>query len=92
MITAAVGNYKATCTVTVKKPSIKVKKSFTVRKGKKVKMKVTVVPTGKITYKSSKKKIATVNKKGVIKGVKKGSCKITIKCNGVKKVVKIKVK
>ena len=92
VITAAVGNYKAACTVTVKKPSIKVKKSFTVRKGKKVKMKVTVVPTGKITYKSSKKKIATVNKRGVIKGVKKGSCKITIKCNGVKKVVKIKVK
>lgn len=92
VITAAVGKYKATCTVTVKKPSITVKKSITVRRGKKVKLKVKAVPSGKITYQTNKKKIATVNKKGVIKGIKKGSCKITVKCNGVKKVVKIKVK
>lgn len=92
VIMAAAGKYKATCTVTVKKPSITVKKSITVRRGKKVKLKVKAVPSGKITYQTSKKKIATVNKKGVIKGIKKGSCKITVKCNGVKKVVKIKVK
>lgn len=93
VITAAVGSYKASCTITVKKPTLKLtKKTITVKKGKKAKIKVKAVPTGKITYKSSSKKIATVTKKGVVKGVKKGSCKITVKCNGVKKVVKIKVK
>ena len=93
VITAAVGSYKATCTITVKKPTLKLtKKSVTVKKGKKAKIKVKAVPTGKITYKSSNKKVATVTKKGVIKGVKAGSCKITIKCNGVKKVMKVKVK
>lgn len=93
VITAVVGSYKASCTITVKKPTLKLtKKTITVKKGKKAKIKVKAVPTGKITYKSSSKKIATVTKKGVVKGVKKGSCKITVKCNGVKKVVKIKVK
>ncbi len=93
VITAAVGNYKASCTVTVKKPALKLKKkSVTVKKGRKLKLKVTAVPKGKVTYKSSSKKIASVTKKGVVKGIKKGRCKITIKCNGVKKVIKVKVK
>lgn len=93
VITATIGSYKATCTVTVKKPTLKLtKKSVTVKKGKKAKIKLKAVPTGKITYKSSNKKVATVTKKGVIKGVKAGSCKITVTCNGVKKVLKVKVK
>lgn len=74
------------------KQKITVKKSITVKRGKKVKLKVTVKPKGKITYKSSNKKVASVNKKGVITGKKKGSCKITVKCNGAKKTVKVKVK
>ena len=93
VITASIGSLKATCTVTVKKPSIKVsKKAVTVKKGKKTKLSVKAIPAGKITYVSSNKKIASVTKKGVIKGVKAGSCKLTVKCNGVKKVIKIKVK
>ena len=47
----------------------------------------------KFTYKSSNKKIATVNKKGKVKGKKKGKVKITITAdNGMKKVVKLEVK
>ncbi len=92
VITATVGSVKATCNVTVKKPAIKVKKSVSVRKGKKLKLKVKATPSGKITYKSKNKKIATVTKKGSIKGIKKGSCTITVKCNGVTKKVKVKVK
>ena len=88
VITATVGSVKAICNVTVKKPTIKVKKSVSVRKGKKLKLKVKATPSGKITY----KKIATVTKKGSIKGIKKGSCTITVKCNGVTKKVKVKVK
>ena len=46
----------------------------------------------KVTYKSSNKKIAKVNSSGKVTGVKKGTVKITISCNGTKKVVKVKVK
>lgn len=46
--------------------------------------------TKRATYKSSNKKIASVNKKGVIKAVKKGTATITVKYN--KKAVKIKIK
>lgn len=92
VITASVGAYKASCTVTVKNPTLTVKKSITVKKGKKVKLKVTAEPGGTITYTSNKKKIAKVTKKGVVKGIKKGKCKITVKCNGVTKKVTVKVK
>ncbi len=91
-ITAEIGSYKASCTITVKKPSLTVKKQVTVKKGKKVKLNVKALPKGKITYKSSSKKIAKVTNKGIVTGLKKGSCKITVKCNGVKKTVKVKVK
>lgn len=70
------------------------KKSYTVKVGKKVKIgaKATNKNAAKITYKSSNKKVAKVSAKGVIRGVKKGKAKITIKCNGVKKVVNVRVK
>ena len=57
-----------------------------------------VTPKGASTavkYKSSKKKIATVSKKGVVTGKKKGTVKITVtskKNKKAKKVIKIKVK
>ena len=42
--------------------------------------------------KSANNKIAKVGSKGKITGVKKGTTKITIKANGVKKKVKVTVK
>lgn len=93
VIKAAIGKYKAVCTVKVKKPMLKVKKtSITIKKGKKIKLGVTVAPKAKITFKSSNKKIVKVTDKGIIKGLKKGSCKITVKCNGLTKMIKVKVK
>ena len=38
------------------------------------------------------KKIATVSKKGVVKGKKKGKTSIRVTCNGVTKKVKVTVK
>ena len=47
----------------------------------------------KIMYRSSNKRIAKVTKKGVIKALKKGKCKITVKTSdGKKKVIIVKVK
>lgn len=70
------------------------KAKYTVKVGKKVSIraKATNKNGSKITYRSGNKKIATVSSKGVIRGRKKGSTKITIKCNGVKKTVRVKVK
>ncbi len=75
------------------KPTLTLKKaSFSIAVGKTATIKATAAPTGTITYKSANTKIATVSKKGVIKAVKKGTVKIAVTCNGVKKIVTVKVK
>ena len=106
-ITATLTNgQKLTCKVTVtSNPTMKIggkaykkNKTYTVKKGKTIE----AVITGKVfeidnTYQSSKKtvaKITTTNKKAEtvkIKGVKKGTSKITIKVNGVSFTFKVKV-
>lgn len=72
------------------------KKKIVLKKGKKAKIKVRLVPakaTEKVTFKTSNKKIARVTKSGVVKAVKKGKCKITVKtASGKKAVVKVTVK
>lgn len=98
VLTKANGN-TMTCTVTVKKAPKKVKVNFTkktLKKGKKAKIKVSFAKgyySRMKIFKSSNKKIATVNSKGVITAKKKGTCKITVKIyNGKKATIKIKVK
>lgn len=72
------------------------KKCIVLKKGKKVKLKAKLKPanaTEKVTFKSSNKKVAKVTKNGVVKAVKKGKCKITVKtASGKKAVVKVTVK
>lgn len=72
------------------------KKRIVLKKGKKVKLKVKLKPanaTEKVTFKSSNKKVAKVTKNGVVRAVKKGKCKITVKtASGKKAVVKVTVK
>ena len=68
-----------------------------VYKNKTIKFAVTVAPSNAnnkgLTYSSSNKKVATVNSKGVIKGIKAGTVTITAKAKDrSNKVVKIKVK
>lgn len=92
------GGITKACKVTVKKApkaaNIKVK-TKKVKKGKTISVKPTF--TGgtyclSLKYSSSNKKVAKVTSKGKVKGLKKGTAKITIKCStGAKKVVKIKV-
>ena len=69
----------------LKLPSSKVE----VKKGKTFTLKPVVAPItsqSKVTYSTSNKSVATVSSSGVIKGVKKGTAKITVKA-GTKKVV-----
>lgn len=96
-ITVKSGSKKAVHTIIVPgTTAIKgIKTSISVKKGKTYILKSKLSYAGKadrVTYKSSNKKIATVSKKGVIKGKKKGTATITIKSGKVTKKCKVKVK
>ncbi|MCR5692330.1 MAG: family 43 glycosylhydrolase, partial [Eubacterium sp.] len=67
------------------------KKKLTLRVGKKYKLKLKNNKK-KVKWSSSKKKVATVTKKGLVKAKKKGTCKITAKVGKKKYVCKVTVK
>ena len=93
VITATCGEYKATCKVSVKTPTLKLAKtSASIKVGKKTTIKATATPTGTVKYTSSNKKIATVSSKGVVTGKKKGTVKITVKSGSKSVKVTVKVK
>ena len=82
--------------ITVKVPKVKTKKikckKLTVSLGKKEKLKPVITPSysdDKVKYSVKNKKIATVSKKGVVKGKKVGTTTVTIKSG--KKSVKVKI-
>ena len=92
-ITARANGVTATCKITVKKPVLSVNRTkVTVKPGKTVKLTAKATPSSAIKFTSSNKKIATVTSKGVVKGIKKGTAKITVSCNGVSKKVQVTVK
>lgn len=63
-------------------------RNLVLRTGDKKAVKATAPKKCKITYFSSNKKIATVNSKGVITGIRSGSCTITAKITYKKKKIK----
>ncbi len=100
-ITAKVDGVSLTCKVTVKaapkKLILKGKKTITVKKKKTVKLKVSLPKNtaGTLKYKTSNRKVATVDSKGKVKGIKKGTAKITVTAANNKKAkvtVTVKVK
>lgn len=75
----------------VKAKKITMAKKATLEVGAKKKLKVTVKPAKakvKITFRTSNSRIAKVNSKGVVKGVKAGQATITAKAKVGKKVLK----
>ena len=82
--------YTLKCKVKVKNGAVLSDDKITLKVGKTSKLKVTGVK-GKVTWASSKKKIATV-KNGTVKGVKKGNAVITAKIKGKTLKCKVKVK
>ena len=92
-VTPGKNETKPTATPTpVVKPGITAKVSQ-VYVGKKATIKVTKTKvTGKVTFKSSNKKVATVNSKGVITGKKAGKAVITVKVGKYTKKLTVKVK
>ena len=95
-------NKSAKCKIIVKQLVTKLsynskKQAKKVYRNKTIKFAVTVVPSNAnnkgLTYSSSNKKVATVNSKGFVKGIKVGTVTITAKAkDSSKKIVKIKVK
>ena len=84
--------------ITVQKSAVAVSKitgvpkTVSLKKGKSKTLSPVIAPitaTGKVTYTSSNKKVATVNSKGKITAKKKGKAVITVKCG--KKTVKCNV-
>ena len=83
-ITAKVGKKRLTCKVTVKQPVIKIvlnKSALTLDKGKKFTLKAKVLPGSAnkkgLKWTSNNKKVAIVSSKGVVKGLKDGTARIT---------------
>ena len=68
----------------------------TLKVGKKLTLKATLTPTKAkttLTWTSSNKKVATVSGKGVVKAIKPGKARITVRtANGKKATVTITVK
>lgn len=100
-ITATAENGKSvTCKITVKKAPKKLTfkngKEKTLKKGKTLKLRVKLpnkTASYKVTYRSSKKAVASVSAKGVVKARKKGTAVITAKTfNGKKAKITIRVK
>lgn len=91
-ITVTSGSKKVKITVTV--PGIaNVKSSVSVKKNKTLTLKPkTYGISEKVAYTSSNTKVATVTANGKIKGIKKGTAKITIKAGTFTKTVKVTVK
>ena len=85
--------------ITIKNEKNKTVKTLTVKKRQTARLHTVVSPidayTQSVTWKSSNEKIATVDASGVVKGKKKGTCKITCTAadgSKVKKTIKVKVK
>ena len=94
-ITAKANGKLAKAKVTVKDPYANVSPtSGTIKIGKTLQLTTNYAPasTGTPSYSSSNKKVATVDSKGVVKGVKAGTATITVKANGVTAKAEITVK
>lgn len=95
VITAKAGkNKKATCTITVTAPAKLTLKNTnaTIKVRKTANIKVKSGSKKGLTYKSSNNKVAVVNKKGKVTGMKPGTAKITVTAkNGAKAVFTVRV-
>lgn len=92
-VTAKDGKRKALQTSVTVAKSFKLKKaSYSVAAGHSVTVQANVQPFHKATFKSANTKIAKVNSKGVVTGVKAGTTKITVKIGKVSATAKVVVK
>ncbi len=91
VITARANGLSASCTVTVKSPTLEISPtSLTIYKGKSGKITASATPVTAVIWKSSDASVATVSE-GKVTGVKAGTVTITATANGVSKTCKVTV-
>lgn len=92
-ITATYNGKKASCKITVVKPSFTLNSSaISIYKGYGTSLTATTKPTDqKVTWSSSNTAIATVSSAGYVKGIKAGTAIITANFKGMKKTVRVTV-
>ena len=79
-------------TITINKNMKLSKTKISLAKGQKLQFKLPKSLSGKVTFLSKNKKIATVSKKGIVTAKKKGKVKIIIKKGKKKKVLTLTIK
>ena len=86
---------KATCKITVKKPTLKISGKSKVKKGKSIQLKATLKNLkGTVKWSVSNSKLAKITKTGKkvkLKAKKTGTVKVTAKVGSVKATKKIKI-
>ncbi len=92
IITASAEGVSASCSVTIKKPSITLKSKAVIYLDNPITLTASVQPKGSVSWKSSNKKIAVVNSSGKVTPKKTGKVTITAACGNLKKSCKITVK
>ena len=91
-ITAKIKGAKASCKVTVKKTKISIGKVTPIERGETMKLTATTSNNSKVTWKSSKKSIATIDENGTLTGKKPGVTTITASADGSKATCNFTVK
>lgn len=92
-ITAKIKNAEASCLVTVNKTKISLSKTnASIERGETITLTATTSNGSKITWKTSKSSIATIDKNGTITGVRPGEATVTASADGSSEICKITVK
>ena len=91
-VTASCNGLKKACKITIKKPSVDLNKNtVTFFAENNYTLKAKAHPNSQLSYRSSDPKVATVDKHGRIKGLKKGTVTITASVPGAKESCKVTV-
>lgn len=92
-ITAKIKGAEASCKVTVNKTEVTISdKSRSIERGEQFKLSASTSNNSAVTWKSSKKSVATIDEKGMVTGVKPGETTITATANGTSSTCIVKVK
>ncbi len=92
-ITAKIKNGEASCKITVKKTSLTLSNTrISIERGDTYRLSASTSNSSMVSWKSSKKSIATVDENGIVTGIKPGETTITATADGTSKTCIITVK
>ncbi|HKL98674.1 MAG TPA: Ig-like domain-containing protein [Mobilitalea sp.] len=93
VITAKIKGAEASCKVTVNKTILSISKtSASIEHDETLALSATTSNGSKVTWKSSKKSVATIDERGMVTGMKPGTTTITATADGSKATCKVTVK